>query len=280
MGRLTEVDGGTAGDWIGIETDGGPGPLVKEQIPQRFDCYLRLFHPAVEKKGADVTWAEVSDQMGTVFHPLAQWDCIARSRVRARSPEQWEGGRPALGEMSPKLLDLLCSIVSRHTDAVSECFFGMSTILGKTRRTIAVQRPLELGQLRDYRVFTGPLCAAGQLGIDMTSASFERSHHRHRAKMTQSHPASRSEVSEEHGRPAELSYLNWQEGEAPNLMWPADRRWFVASEVDFDSTLIGGSAALAGELSDAQGLECLAVAPSASLAADADEINCPRNEGA
>ena len=31
---------------------------------------------------------------------------------------------------------------------------------------------------------------------------------------------------------------------SPNLVWPADRAWFLASEIDFDSTLVGGSSEL------------------------------------
>lgn len=38
----------------------------------------------------------------------------------------------------------------------------------------------------------------------------------------------------------QISY-NWL---APNLIWPADHSWLVASEVDFDSTLVGGTTGL------------------------------------
>ena len=38
----------------------------------------------------------------------------------------------------------------------------------------------------------------------------------------------------------------WQDG--PNLWWPDDRAWCVASEIDLDYTLIGGSAALCADL--------------------------------
>jgi len=38
----------------------------------------------------------------------------------------------------------------------------------------------------------------------------------------------------------------WEEG--PNLWWPDDRSWCVASEIDLDYTLIGGSRALCAEL--------------------------------
>lgn len=34
----------------------------------------------------------------------------------------------------------------------------------------------------------------------------------------------------------------------PNLWWPEDRAWCVASEIDLDYTLVGGTEELIGEL--------------------------------
>jgi hypothetical protein len=34
-------------------------------------------------------------------------------------------------------------------------------------------------------------------------------------------------------------------GRSPNLLWPRDRAWFPATEIDFDSTLVGGDRDLA-----------------------------------
>jgi hypothetical protein len=62
-------------------------------------------------------------------------------------------------------------------------------------------------------------------------------------------------------------------GRAPNLIWPADRSWLVASEVDFDSTLIGGSRDLIDAIVSSPVLEAWEVEPDTSLAIDADKIN-------
>jgi hypothetical protein len=61
--------------------------------------------------------------------------------------------------------------------------------------------------------------------------------------------------------------------EAPNLLWPADHAWFMASEVDFDSTLVGGSAQLIQAIIGSPALEALAIEPAASLTWSADKIN-------
>ena len=60
---------------------------------------------------------------------------------------------------------------------------------------------------------------------------------------------------------------------SPNLSWPADRAWCVATEIDFDSTLVGGSSDLIQTVLDAPGLDAWRVSPEDSLAADADHVN-------
>lgn len=58
-----------------------------------------------------------------------------------------------------------------------------------------------------------------------------------------------------------------------NLLWPSDRAWFLASEIDFDSTLVGGRSDLIEAIIDSRELEAWPVGPADSLAADADRIN-------
>jgi hypothetical protein len=61
--------------------------------------------------------------------------------------------------------------------------------------------------------------------------------------------------------------------EAPSLIWPADRAWFVASEVDFDSTVIGGSRSLVDALLETPDLEVFEVTPQTKLTAFSDKRN-------
>jgi hypothetical protein len=60
---------------------------------------------------------------------------------------------------------------------------------------------------------------------------------------------------------------------SPNLFWPADRAWFVATEVDFDPTLVGGSIALLDDLLRSSVLETTEVEPTAELHSEADTVN-------
>lgn len=65
--------------------------------------------------------------------------------------------------------------------------------------------------------------------------------------------------------------------QSPNLWWPEDRAWFVASEIDFAWTLVGGSQSLIETLLSETRLELLPVASSTRVHSDADQVNTALN---
>ena len=83
---------------------------------------------------------------------------------------------------------------------------------------------------RDYLLFTGPLAATLELGWDGPGGFFAQS---------------------------------------PNLFWPEDRAWCVATEIDLAATLVAGSEPLVGELLADPRLDARRVGPGDALA-DAD----------
>lgn len=58
-----------------------------------------------------------------------------------------------------------------------------------------------------------------------------------------------------------------------NLWWPGDRAWCVATEVDLNSTYVGGSGACVAELVATPGLEAARVTASDRISYKSDEIN-------
>lgn len=55
--------------------------------------------------------------------------------------------------------------------------------------------------------------------------------------------------------------------------WPLDRSWFLVSEIDFDSTVIGCSAAVAAGLMAHEAIETALIPEGSSLTFDSDLIN-------
>lgn len=60
---------------------------------------------------------------------------------------------------------------------------------------------------------------------------------------------------------------------SPSILWPDDRAWVLATEIDFDSTLVAGTTALVQELVRTPGLEVLSLRTDADLTRDGDVLN-------
>jgi hypothetical protein len=60
---------------------------------------------------------------------------------------------------------------------------------------------------------------------------------------------------------------------SPSLVWPADRAWVLVTEVDYDSTIVGGSPDLVRALCTDPALEARSIREGADLSWDADEVN-------
>jgi hypothetical protein len=64
----------------------------------------------------------------------------------------------------------------------------------------------------------------------------------------------------------------WQ---SPNLWWPEDRAWCVATEIDLMTTYIGASHRCVQAIVEHPGLEAAAVAPSDGITHFSDSVNPP-----
>jgi hypothetical protein len=171
------------------------------------------------------------------MHPRVQFDSlIGAERGESRSYE------PDVGELPPSLLSDLCGVLAAHTATPERCWFclweGWGWVDGAPSAAIitdsADEPAIEMPPAfppdimdgprvslpgRDYILLEGPLAAATELGwrigelvrgaypdVDIDTVEFEP--------------------------------------QSPNLFWPEDRAWCVATEIDLDSTYVGGSEAL------------------------------------
>jgi hypothetical protein len=261
--RVADV---SVGDWIAARISGF-GSRVCNVVPTGFDAYARVLHPAQDELGHPVTWAEACQRTGQTPHATVLWSSIAptinevqttgrwpfRQTVRS-STATWRGREPEEGNVPTSTLVALLDALDRFTPARSDCYHavweGWSWLnagpMRLQRRTLfgglaapavapsgALPQELLAGPLfrlpgRDYLLFRGPLRAALSIGAQ--------------------------EPDGHEGR------------QSPNLLWPADRTWCLGSEIDFDSTLIGGSNQLIEALLQTPGLEAWPVAATDDLA--------------
>jgi hypothetical protein len=121
--NLRIVDGSAAGDWARLEMTGGGGS-VTGTVPDRYEAYVRILHPAAMRSGS-VTWGQVAAELGRTVHPLAQWDAIVgANRWRNETPD-WPGSPPQTGSLDEKQLGPLLATLGEHTATAARAFFGI-----------------------------------------------------------------------------------------------------------------------------------------------------------
>ncbi|TRW44944.1 hypothetical protein [Georgenia yuyongxinii] len=253
--KVQIVDDLTPAAWLTDRLTGGWG-RVTGVAPHGYPAYARVLHPVARDDGDGyVTWAQVAEVTGRRVHPTVQWHALIGSDdPYAHSSELWDGGEPPAGNLPLPALEALVDLLTGYTTTAEDCYFAMWEGWGShngasTRITLtdgegstveqmpALYPPAPALELpgREYRVFRGPLGAMTELAQYDGAA------------------------------------LPWTQ--SPSLFWPADRAWCVATEIDFDSTLVAGTAQVIDAVLAAAGLEAFPVEPSDSLQSDADQVN-------
>ena len=257
--QLCVVDNIGPAEWIAPRL-GGQFGAVGLTVPRSYPAYARICHPAVNKVGEPVSWSDVAEATGRRPHALMQWHAIVGSPdyLNMRG-SLWDGANPCRGDLAHSALTVLCDRLAEDARGELDCYFCLwegyggldeygwleatapprSSVDDRDRRIFTLD---EIGRSRsrlrlpsrDYVVLAGPLRGALRIG------SFSLG-------------------------------IFWPQ--SPNLFWPANRAWCVASEIDFDSTLVGGSTRLIEAILNTPELDTWPVGPDDSLAYDADKLN-------
>lgn len=77
-------------------------------------------------------------------------------------------------------------------------------------------------------------------------------------------------------RPARPVSMSQRGHPSRNTLWPDNHAWVLATEIDFDTTLVAGTTALVRKLVRIPGLEVLPLHPNADLTWDGDTLNQPQ----
>lgn len=261
-GQLRVVDDVSPAEWIAPRLSGRFG-AVGLTVPRGYPAYVRICHPAGKSAAGSVGWSDVARATGRRAHALMQWHAIAGPADRLNANDSsWAATKPIRGDLDHLKLSTLCDQLAEHREDEPRCYFclwggyggledygwlerdsqedpatGARKVGVQDHHTFTVDeisRPRLHLPGRDYVVLAGPLRSALRIGSFATE---------------------------------------WFWPQSPNLFWPADRTWCVASEIDFDSTLVGGSMRLIDAILHTPELDAWPVTADDSLAYDADEIN-------
>jgi hypothetical protein len=239
FGELRVTDEVSAGDWIASRLEGRFGAVTRT-VPSGFAAYVRICHPAADRDACPVTWPVVARHTGRRAHPGMQWHALVGSADPLNvTGSLWPGEDPARGNLVPQALAPLCDALADHTATPERCLFclweGWGWFHTSSMGPAAAGAPRLQLPGREYLLLAGPLHAALQIGHSYAPNAFAP--------------------------------------QSPNLFWPTDRAWCVASEIDFDSTLVGGTTELVDAILRAAEFDAWAVRPEDSLASDADRLN-------
>jgi hypothetical protein len=219
----SEVD---AADWIVARLH----PFARDVgslVPAGYPAYVRILHPAwrpAARDSAKVRWADLADPAGTRLSASTQFDDL-RGYAEVVPPHR--------GTLAPDELAVLIERLGGHTGRADCCWFAIWDGYGWIRGAPAVA---EMGPAGGSTPGPAPPVV----------------------------PASRVEVPGRslilyRGPIADAAAWSTDFLQSPNLWWPADRAWCVCSEIDLQSTYLGGSLALVDELLGDNRIEAIRV---------------------
>jgi hypothetical protein len=240
------------------------GSGVASIVPDGFPAYVRILHPAYDAGGELLSWAKVAATCGRTMHRLAQFHAIsppksAVAEAGASSPEA--------GNLEPSLLTDLCAVLRRHTETSETCCFclwnGYGWLDDKQHSIVVFTKTDESSR-----------SSSSKLPVDFLSAALRA------AVLSEARvrlPA-RDYLLLEGPLEAAMDFgstpaAEWFIPQSPNLFWPSDHAWCVASEIDLYCTLVAGSNELAEELLTHPRLEVWRVFADDPVHCDSDEVN-------
>jgi hypothetical protein len=274
--------------------EGRPYPTQEE---------LRETDPSTwpETFGAPTTWTEAAAVFGTELHGTAQWNRIVRRGGGDPGAREWDtvigpDGReysaPEEGRLDAAQLAAAAEHLAAFTTTPDEVcvglwdgwggvvgFFGETpsratlTFTADDDADVAVRHTQMLERsIHDpfNNVFRKPVWQPGLLPDEVSRGA--------RLELPQRTHVLFTGSIRELADPSWAETVPWAETnpewtQSPSLVWPADRAWVLVTEVDFDSTIVGGSAELVRAICTDPRIEARAVREGAELGWDADEVN-------
>lgn len=220
-----------------VEGIKGFGVNINSIIPQGFEAYVRIFHPATLVKDScetHIRWSVVAQHTGQPFHKQMQWWQLSGQESPASSDDILLGDSariepPEEGSIPFAIVRELWPLLRKHTGTPENCFFAIWAGFGGLAQFVRKAPSFELSA-RKFYLFEAPIQT-----IEKTFWSYDGDTPSHR--IISDFSVVRATPEEVHKTLSEHPSFY----QSANLWWPADELWCVATEIDFNSTLVAGS---------------------------------------
>jgi hypothetical protein len=223
-----------AADWIAAALAPFEEGLIASVIPRGFPAYARVLNPARAALGngtRPVRWSEIARWSGAPLHPDSQFHSIALPARRPAGPPPWNGQGPERGSLDLAYAETLIELLRPRTTTPGGCLFCLWDGWGwDTAMYVALpgEPPIPLPDPVPPEVRYGPRVRLPGRDYLLYTGPID----------------------------AALAFAGTP-GQTPNLWWPADRAWCVATEIDLCWSYVGGPAELIDELTAEPRLEAL-----------------------
>ncbi len=223
---------------------------VRSVVPAGYEAYARVFHPVDD--GPHRRWSDVARANGRIPHPEMQWPWISLPVGQPVDLDRAPGD-PQEGDLPLAAGVVLRDLLTPHTSTPDDAWFALWDGYGQLHNGASAH-----------------LTSDGKGGeIPGTLPDRLRPEHRLRVPSRQYYLA--------RGPLAELAEAyrlfggSWDQ--SPNLWWPADRAWFVATEIDFGSTYVGATEPAIEAILTSPAVEALPSKPTDGITHDSDLLN-------
>jgi hypothetical protein len=257
-----------AADWI----HGRLHPFAQDVgsvVPLGFDAYARIFHPAGSAgrlgasgtivPGVAVRWSDVAARSGRTVHPEMQFHAIAAPQ-RDSEPQIYE---PRLGVLSERQAGALVGLLSKHTATPQACWLCLWEGYGYLNPGAMAPLTAWPTSGSPKRPPKPPGFGLGRLRFGIPKTTTRGFPDRKRVKLpAREYLLFRGSVADAQG---------WEDG--PNLWWPDDHAWCVASEIDFPYTYVGGSQELIDAIVQDPAIESLPAKDTDGIRYSSDTVN-------
>jgi len=228
----------------------GLGTRVGAVVPTDYPAYVRILHPLGE--GPDrPRWKDLVEAAGLIYHPLIQWD---RLPLPLPAGMGHENSAPSTGDMAVSLRHSLITNLASETGTPDSVYYGIWEGYGYLHR----------GSSANFTYVDDP-----RPGHPRRQVSLEGLYQMVEGRPKFTLPGRAYLLA--HGALDDLplfpSHLT------PSFIWPEDHAFCCATEIDFDSTLVGLSEQGAQRLLDDDSLEALPIGVNDTLDIFGDTIN-------
>lgn len=142
-------------EWVVAGLHGFASHCVLSIVPEGFDAYVRIFHPAHFLAGQSVTWREIAAANRKEAHAGMQLGALTGIASQFEPQPGVFDLAPDVGTLDRELAHALVPALARNTTTPDRCYFAVWHGFALLRKDVQ-NAPTFTAPAREYHLLTGP----------------------------------------------------------------------------------------------------------------------------